>query len=75
MAEAFIVDALRTPTGRCKGSLAHVHGEQVTSERDEAGALAMGAGQDRLIRDGLRGRRRGHVIGQSASPCSGAGRT
>ena len=26
MPEAFIVDALRTPTGRRKGSLAHVHG-------------------------------------------------
>jgi len=26
MAEAFIVDALRTPTGKRKGSLAHVHG-------------------------------------------------
>jgi len=26
MAEAYIVDALRTPTGRRKGSLAHVHG-------------------------------------------------
>ena len=26
MAEAFIVDALRSPTGRRKGSLAHVHG-------------------------------------------------
>ncbi len=26
MAEAFIIDALRTPTGKRKGSLAHVHG-------------------------------------------------
>jgi len=26
MAEAYIVDALRTPTGRRKGSLAQVHG-------------------------------------------------
>ncbi len=26
MAEAYIVDAIRTPTGRRKGSLAHVHG-------------------------------------------------
>ena len=26
MAEAFIIDALRSPTGRRKGSLAHVHG-------------------------------------------------
>ena len=26
MAEAFIVDALRTPTGKRKGSLAHMHG-------------------------------------------------
>ena len=26
MAEAYIVDALRTPTGRRKGGLAHVHG-------------------------------------------------
>jgi acetyl-CoA C-acetyltransferase len=26
MAEAFIVDALRSPTGKRKGSLAHVHG-------------------------------------------------
>ena len=26
LSEAFIVDALRTPTGRRKGSLAHVHG-------------------------------------------------
>lgn len=26
MAEAYIIDALRTPTGRRKGSLAHVHG-------------------------------------------------
>jgi len=26
MAEAFIVDALRSPTGRRKGSLAQVHG-------------------------------------------------
>ncbi|MFP5305726.1 MAG: acetyl-CoA C-acetyltransferase [Gammaproteobacteria bacterium] len=26
MAEAFIVDALRTPTGKRKGSLAHIHG-------------------------------------------------
>ena len=26
MAEAYIVDAVRTPTGRRKGGLAHVHG-------------------------------------------------
>ena len=26
MAEAFIVDALRTPTGKRKGSLSQVHG-------------------------------------------------
>lgn len=36
MAEAYIVDALRTPTGKRKGSLAHVHGADL-------GAIALKA--------------------------------
>ena len=41
MAEAYIVDALRTPTGKRKGSLSHVHGADLgaAAEAPEEPAL------------------------------------